>query len=341
MDGSVRRIDYAYDTQGNPYLVTSYDAASGGSIVNQDERLFNGLAQLTAEYQSTSGAVDTSTTPVVQYVYTEMAGGVNNSRLTSITYPSGYEVDYNYASGLDDSISRLSSISDSDGTLESYTYLGLETVVERIHPETGINLTYISQTSSTGDAGDKYVGLDRFGRVVDQNWYDTGTSSSVDENRYGYNRDSNRTYCENLSNSVFSEVYTYDPLGQLASFERGTLNNTKDGITGTPSVSQTWGLDAIGNWTSLTTNGTTVIRTANQLNQYTAIGSATPTYDANGNMTTDETGQQYVYDAWNRLVEVKNSSCTPVASYSFDGLGRRITETHGDTTTALYFSAAG
>ncbi len=32
---AVRRIQTAYDTQGNPYLVTSYDAASGGSVVNQ------------------------------------------------------------------------------------------------------------------------------------------------------------------------------------------------------------------------------------------------------------------------------------------------------------------
>ena len=35
VDGSVRRIEYAYDAQGNQYLITSYDAASGGNIVNQ------------------------------------------------------------------------------------------------------------------------------------------------------------------------------------------------------------------------------------------------------------------------------------------------------------------
>src|SRR5205823_14988087 len=61
VDGSVRRIEIAYDTQGNPYLLTSYDAASGGSVVNQVQRSFNGLGQLTAEYQSHSGAVNTST----------------------------------------------------------------------------------------------------------------------------------------------------------------------------------------------------------------------------------------------------------------------------------------
>src|SRR5262249_3500224 len=59
VDGSVRRIEIAYDTQGNPYLITSYDAATAGNIVNQVQRTFNGLGQMTAEYQSHSGAVNT------------------------------------------------------------------------------------------------------------------------------------------------------------------------------------------------------------------------------------------------------------------------------------------
>jgi RHS repeat-associated protein len=343
VDGSVRRIEYAYDGQGNQYLITSYDSASGGSVVNQILRQYNGLGQLTAEYQSTSGAVDTSTTPVVQYAYTEMSGGVNNSRLVSITYPSGYELDYNYGDSgdLNDKISRLDSISDSGGTLESYKYLGLSTVVERDHPEPGVNLTYISQSSSTGDAGDKYVGLDRFGRVVDQNWYNAGSSTSVDEYLYGYDRDGNITYRSNAIDAAMSELYSYDSLGQLAGFERGTLNSTNTAISGTPSASQSWGLDALGNWTSVTTNGTTQSRTANQGNQYSAIGGATPAYDANGNMTTDENGQHYVFDAWNRLMTVKDSSETTIADYSYDGLGRRLTETEGGETRDLAYSLSG
>ena len=67
VDGSVRRIETAYDGQGNAYLVTSYDADAGGNIVNQVKREFNGLGQLTKEWQSHSGAVNTSTTPKVQY----------------------------------------------------------------------------------------------------------------------------------------------------------------------------------------------------------------------------------------------------------------------------------
>ena len=34
VDGTVQRITYGYDSQGNQSLITSYNAASGGSIVN-------------------------------------------------------------------------------------------------------------------------------------------------------------------------------------------------------------------------------------------------------------------------------------------------------------------
>ena len=92
--------------------------------------------------------------------------------------------------------------------LESYKYLGLDTVVERDHPQNNVNLTYISQTGSTGDAGDQYTGLDRFGRVVDQNWYNTNTATSTDDFQYSYDRDGNVLYRQNVVDAVFSELYS-------------------------------------------------------------------------------------------------------------------------------------
>jgi hypothetical protein len=54
----VLRLETAYDGQGNASLFTSYNAASGGTIVNQVQRQYNGLGQLTAEYQAHGGAVN-------------------------------------------------------------------------------------------------------------------------------------------------------------------------------------------------------------------------------------------------------------------------------------------
>ncbi len=47
-----------------------------------------------------------------------------------------------------------------------------------------------------------------------------------------------------------------------------------------------------------------------------------------------------MYDAWNRLVVVKNSGGTTLATYRYDALGRRVRETRGSTTTDLYYSSA-
>jgi RHS repeat-associated protein len=90
---------YSYTALGLPYTSTAYSNTVGGTVVNQVADEYNGLGQLTQEYQSDSGAVDTSTTPSVQYSYNLMAGGANNSNLLSITYPDGRILDYDYGSG--------------------------------------------------------------------------------------------------------------------------------------------------------------------------------------------------------------------------------------------------
>jgi len=216
-------------------------------------------------------------------------------------------------------------------------------VVERDHPQISVNLTYIRQTGdaqANTDGGDKYTGLDRFGRVIDQFWLNTSTSTATDRFQYGYDRDSNVLWKNNLVNSAFGELYSYDNLNQLSSFQRGTLNGTHTAITGTPSASQSWSPDAVGNFSSITTDGTQVNNTFNKLNEETGFGSATLTFDSNGNTTTDETGKQFVYDAWNRLVTVKNSSGTTLQSISYDGLSRRVTTAASGTTTDLFYSAA-
>ena len=331
VDGAVRRIEAAYDGQGNAFRVTSYNAAAGGSVVNQVERAFNGFGQLVTEYQEHAGVVSATFSPRVQYAYSEAAGGANHSRPTTVTYPSGYQLGYDYNSGLDQTISRLSSLSDGTGVVEGYQYLGAGTVVARQHPQPGIDLTYVKlATEPTGDAGDQYTGLDRFGRVIDQRWQVTGSSTSTDRFRYGYDRVGNRTYRDNLVNPAFGEVYGYDGRDQLTSFDRGTLNGTKTGLAGAAARTQAWDYDAQGNWDAVTTDGATQTRAANRQNEITTIGGAiVPAYDAAGNMTRDETGRQFVYDAWDRLARVTDGVGVTVREYRYDGLGRRTAEVGG------------
>ena len=124
-------------------------------------REYNGYGQMTIEYQASGGAVNTSTSPKVQYVYSEMAGGANHSRLTSLIYPNGKTLTYVYTGGWDGSLhdkaSRVYQISDSVlGFTEILAYLGRDTAVYRQHNFNDLTLTYVKLAADpTGDAGDQ------------------------------------------------------------------------------------------------------------------------------------------------------------------------------------------
>ena len=281
---------------------------------------------------------------------------------------------YNYGSpgSLDDTVSRLTEISDSGGTIEQYLYMGLGTVVQRTHPKSGapgvnIGLTYLQQTGDPAcnpgqpgcDAGDKYIGLDRFGRIIDQHWQQIGApQNDTDRFQYGYDRDSNRLYRNNLINNTFGELYHasgagngYDVLNQMTDFARGTLSSSNppngplDTIA-TPSITKNWNLDIVGNWNSVCTNptgtncsgGTLQSRTHNKQNEVTQVGSAAPQFDNNGNTITDDNGNQLTFDAWNRLATVTVTGIGTI-SYKYDALNRRGQRSNGGLRD-FYFSQA-
>ncbi len=96
VDGSIVAQTMSYDTGGRPYQLTSYsniDLASS-HIVNQVEDVYNGLGQLTNEYQEHGGAVNTSSSLQVKYAWNLMSSGANNSRLNTVTYPNGRVLHY-------------------------------------------------------------------------------------------------------------------------------------------------------------------------------------------------------------------------------------------------------
>ncbi|MCI0491911.1 MAG: hypothetical protein L0Z07_03125 [Planctomycetes bacterium] len=72
-----------------------------------------------------------------------------------------------------------------------------------------------------GSTAGTYAGLDRFGRTVDQSWYNnTGSPVAVDRIKYGYDHAGNRTWREDTVAKAQStpkyqdEFYTYDGLGR-------------------------------------------------------------------------------------------------------------------------------
>ena len=98
VDGSVRLIVTTYDDLGRVQTVTSYADTGMTTIVNQVVDAYDGWGNLAQEWQNPAGAVDTSSTPSVQYVYSDGAnsGVAGYVRLTDVIYPSGQDIAYGY-----------------------------------------------------------------------------------------------------------------------------------------------------------------------------------------------------------------------------------------------------
>ncbi|MDR2441807.1 MAG: hypothetical protein LBE12_20820, partial [Planctomycetaceae bacterium] len=121
-------------------------------------------------------------------------------------------------------------------------------------------------------------------------------------------------------------------LGQIKTLNRGILNNDQTTIT-TVNHSESWNFDKTGNWSQYTNNGNTENRTHNAANELQGIAN----HDANGNMVLMP-GLKGKYDAWNRLVEVRDTSDNLIASYEYNGLNQRIKKTVGNTVTKSFFN---
>ena len=349
VDGWARRRTTTYLPNGQVGSSVLYGSVSGTDWVTEVQWTYNGLgdqAEVQLGYNDGSSNVTG-----VGYVYDFSASGTaNRSRLTTMQYASGRQVHYGYGAenSLDYKIGRVTFIADDNDSLgvglhlEEYSYLGLNTIVERNRPTPGTKLTYLKQGSEgNGEAGDQYAGLDRFGRVRDQRWM-KGTTE-LDRFVYTYDKNSNRTSKDVLGSGNpgnIDEVYVHDNLNRLMSVTRGTLSGST--ISGTPTFSQSYTLDALGNWDSSTTNGTSQARTHNRKNELTAIGGTALSYDANGNLRIDETGKRFVYDAWNHLVKVDGNNDTDYAdavdaTYRYNGLGYRVTQTTQTVTTEFSY----
>lgn len=226
------------------------------------------------------------------------------------------------------------------------------------------NVTLLNMWRVNTDAG-----YDRFGRTASITYDVNSVSDHAVDLSYGYDAGSNRLYREDaLADDAYSvdadELYGHDDLSRMNNFEVGDVNTSTLALT-SGSFEQEWGLDALGNWATFKQNddGTGAsgyeleqTRTANDANEIGTIAATTgtnwvdPTYDAAGNMTkradpaepdNDAKSHLMTYDAWNRLVKITDDDApTTIATYEYDGLGRRIQKTVGADTYDYYHSSS-
>jgi RHS repeat-associated protein len=92
-----------------------------------------------------------------------------------------------------------------------------------------------------------------------------------------------------------------------------------------------WTYDKVGNRLTAERPGQTLTYTHNALDQLTAVGSTSFTYDQNGNQLTRGTARTYAYDQANRMKSATVSGTT--TTYSYDGDGVRLQASTGPSAS--------
>jgi RHS repeat-associated protein len=155
-------------------------------------------------------------------------------------------------------------------------------------------------------------------------------------------------YKFNVGSNAVTGALTWNPngtLGQLAitdplnSSNAQTCNYTHDDLTRIASAScgsiwsQTFSFDAFGN-INKSGNSSFGATYSPSTNRMTTIGSSTPTYDSNGNVTNDFL-HSYAWDAEGRPVTIDTVTVT------YDALGRAVELYGGGTYREIVYAPSG
>jgi len=179
-------------------------------------------------------------------------------------------------------------------------------------------------------------------------------STTLEQLQYGFDRDSRRTWRQRATTQGWDNAYAYDSLNQVTTGDLGTLNLAHSAIAGIPSDSSRWQYDETGNWHGYQTlaDGAPALtqeRTHDKGNRLMDVsGAAMMRTDRAGRITQTVPGPaddwsssyQITWDAWSRITAVasvdEEATVTPVATYAYDGLTRRITRHTAATETTLH-----
>jgi RHS repeat-associated protein len=306
-DARGKTATYTHDAL-NRVLTESY--TDGELITFSYDTAPNGAGQrasMTDTSGSTSweydafGAVTKSTRVIAGQTLVTQYGYDSAGRMTSMTYPSGKVAAYTW---IDDRITGVSF--DSTVIFSGATY-------EPFGPANGWNW---------GNGG-------TMSRTFDQRGLPTSHSLGADTRSLVYDAIGQIT---DLNDTRHNVDFDYDSLGRLISNLKGagTLAPLPD--------SQLFTYDSNGNRTSINEDGTPYIYSV-QSSSNRLLSTAGPiakvyTYDLAGNVTADSI-HTYSYSDRGRLTSLDSGS----VSYSYNGLGQRVSKSDGTMTLFVYDEA--
>jgi len=166
------------------------------------------------------------------------------------------------------------------------------------------------------------------------------SGASIGTLSYSWDDNKNKT-AESISGTMSDYGFSI-PTGGYDDEDRLVSYNRTDG-----NLDQTWSLSDVGDWDSVTTEGSTQNRTHGASHELTVGGGQNVTTDVKGNITLipsvlrlNSSSLLLNWDMDNRLstADVGNNSSVDV-TYKFDALGRRVYRDDG--TTAMVYVQSG
>jgi YD repeat-containing protein len=229
-----------------------------------------------------------------------------NDNITDIYYPSNRHVTYTYNSN--NQVTSVTGFGDSITSVTYYTTgisVGLPKSFTYSYGPT-INLTYDSRNLTT----------------------QIKAGTSILDMRYGYDTRGNTTSISDYLNNFGDQTFSYDNLNRILTFngswDTGSYTYSPSGNRLTKKIA------------SVTTNYS---YSNNRLTLTTGGEPSTFSYNSDGDVT-NLNGYTLQYDRLHNLISFKQGT-TPIAEYTYDGDGMRVTKTSNGKTIIYHYDKDG
>lgn len=257
----------------------------------------------------TAGRKKTEALTVSGVTYTTTSAYNERGELTSLTYPDSTVVDREYTD-----------------RGELYRLKHASTVIDTRGYDDGGRMT--SSAYNNGVSESRSYGTDNTLSSI------SFTGASIGNLSYAWDDNKNKT-AETIGGTMSGYGFSvgssgYDNEDRLVNFNRTDGN-----------LDQSWSLSNVGDWNSVTTEGTAQSRTHGPTHELTAVAGSSVTTDVGGNITLIPSAARpnaqsllLNWDFDNRLstADVGNNSSVDV-TYKFDALGRRVYRQDSSSTT--------
>ena len=315
-------VTYSYDELGR---VTERDVDHATIDLNDVATTFDALGRVTGV---------TNALGAFTYAYVN-----ETSRLSSVTYPSGTGLSTSYSyfdnTHLQD-FERLKTIQNfkSSGATNvskfDYTYNAVGTIAtwtQQADSSTAVvnTLTYDNAAQSGGGSASNAYKYDPAGNRLTETTASTTTAGAFNN--------------LNQLTALTSSAATQTVAGHTDTVPASTLSidSVPASITSTTNFTANVSVPAGTNIVSIVATPSTGPATTKRY-QIVTTGTTptTLTYDANGNVHTDENGNTYQWDALNRLIKITYSGGA-TSNFAYDGLSRRVSiieKNSGGTVTS-------